>query len=126
MSYLIPEDDEARFLPEVRVDVLERAARSLGVEKVGEGDERAVQHDPDDIEFPAEGFDADGGDFDNHAVDQSQHHMWRPFGGGLYKLKIQFVAVPGVRRSATLPRSWRVVVCRAYLTQHPSASSPAR
>ena len=41
------------------------SAGCLWVEEVDEWDEGEVQHGPDDIEFPMEVLNADGGDFDD-------------------------------------------------------------
>ena len=47
------------------VNVLEGAVGGFGVEKVDDGYEGGVEDDPDDVEFPAKGLDADRGDFDD-------------------------------------------------------------
>lgn len=65
---LVPEHQQAWLIHKVPVDVFEGAAAGLGVEQVDEGDEGEVQDRPDDVEFPAEGADARGGDFDYHEI----------------------------------------------------------
>ena len=57
------------ILAEETVHVLEGAVGGFGVEEVDDGDEGEVEDDPDDVELPAEGLDADGGDFDDHEVE---------------------------------------------------------
>ena len=71
----VAEDKHVVVLAEETVHVLEGAVCGLGVEDVDDGQERKIQHDPDDVELPAQGLDADRGDLDDHEVED-------PVGGG--------------------------------------------
>jgi hypothetical protein len=53
---------------EIRVDVLEGAGGGLRVEEVDERHEGEVEDGPDDVEAPAERFDAGGCDLDDDEV----------------------------------------------------------
>lgn len=68
-SILVSEDEDIMILAEETVHVLEGAVRSLWVEEVDDGEEGSVEDDPDDVEFPAEGLDTDGGNFDDCKTD---------------------------------------------------------
>lgn len=46
-------DEQRGLVMEVPVEILERAARGLGVEEVDDGHESAVEDGPDDVELPA-------------------------------------------------------------------------
>ena len=56
------------MLHEVSVDIFQRSTSCLRVEQVHERHKGEVEDGPDDVEFPAEGPDADWGDFYNDKV----------------------------------------------------------
>ena len=62
---LVPEDEQVVVFAVEAIDVLESAVGGLRVEEVDDGQEGEVEDDPDDVETPAEGLDADRGDFDD-------------------------------------------------------------
>lgn len=66
---LIPKHEDFRIIPEQPIDILERAVGRFRVEEIDDGHERGVEDGPDDVEFPLQGLDADGCDFDNHEVE---------------------------------------------------------
>lgn len=66
---LVPEHQDGRIIPEQAVNVLERAVGRFRVEEIDNGHERGVENGPDDVEFPLQGLDADGCDFDHHEVE---------------------------------------------------------
>jgi hypothetical protein len=53
---------------EVSVDILERAACCFGIEEINQWYECSIEDGPDDVELPAEGADADWGDFHDDEV----------------------------------------------------------
>lgn len=79
---LIPKHQNLRLLPKQPINILQRAIRRLGVEQIHNGHETRVKHGPDDVEFPLEGLDADGRDFDDHEVEGPVRSgsEGRPFG----------------------------------------------
>ena len=92
-SIFVPENENALVVTEEAVDVLEGAVGGLGVEEVDDGDKGGVEEGPDDVEFPLEGLDAYGGDFDDWKRGSARAQMIRE-GNVPMKLKAQFDAVP--------------------------------
>ena len=58
------------------IDVLEGSVCGLRVEEVDDGQEGEVEDDPDDVEAPAEGLDADGSDFDDCEVRRGSAYIY--------------------------------------------------
>ena len=54
---------------EQSIDVFEGTVGGLGIEEIDDGDEGGVEYRPDDIEFPLQGLDTDGGYFYDHEVE---------------------------------------------------------
>lgn len=79
---LIPKHKDARIIPKQPIDILERAVGRFRVEKIDDGYERSVEDGPDDVEFPLQGLDAYGCDFDDHEVEGPVRgsSQGRPFG----------------------------------------------
>ena len=103
---------------EEAIDVFEGAVGGFGVEEVDGGDEGGVEDDPDDVEAPAEGLDADRGDFNDCgglARERLELVKYVKGRGRLkgnkinlpIKLKAQFVAVP---RAAPFVRILRELI----------------
>ena len=65
-SIFIPEDQDVLVVSEETVNIFESAVRGFGVEEVDDWDERGVEDGPNDVEFPVEGLNADGGDFNDY------------------------------------------------------------
>ena len=66
---LVLVDEDVVVFAEETIHVFEGAVRSLGVEKVDDGQEGRVEDDPNDVESPAEGLDADGCDLNNYKIE---------------------------------------------------------
>ncbi len=73
---------------------------TYGVKEVDDGDKGGVEEGPDDVEFPLQGLDADGCDFDNlmrgrRRISPAGSHFPRLRKGEIpMKLNAQFEAVP--------------------------------
>ena len=80
---LISEDQDTLILAEQAVNVFEFAVGCFGVEsdsmvslslrgngglglQIDDGDERSIEDGPDDVEFPVQGLDANGGNLNDH------------------------------------------------------------
>lgn len=109
------------------VDVLEGAVGGFGIEEVDDGYEGSVKDDPDDVEFPAQGLDADGGDFDDCGERGLVRFPWPNDGterSGLpMKLKAQLVAVP---IAAPLVRMLRELISTGYSQGTPCQPMPKK
>ena len=68
----IPAHDDAVVFAEEAIDIFESAVGGLRVEEVDYGDEGGVEDSPDDVEFPVEGLDTDGGDFDDWSEEEER------------------------------------------------------
>lgn len=66
---LVPEDDNLRVLPKESINVLQRLACRLGIQKVHDRDESSVEDSPDDVEPPMQGLNADRCNFDHHGFE---------------------------------------------------------
>ena len=64
-SIFIFVDQDVLVVSEETVNIFEGAIRGFGVEEVDDWDEGGVEDGPNDIEFPLEGLNADGGDFND-------------------------------------------------------------
>lgn len=67
-SLRIAVNEEIAVIAEIRVNVLESSSGGFGVEEVDEWYEGEVEDGPDDVEAPAEGFDARRRDFDDDEI----------------------------------------------------------
>lgn len=65
---LISENQQRWGVAVIGVQVFERAVCSLGIEEVDGRDEGEVEDDPDNVELPAKGLDADRGYFHYYEV----------------------------------------------------------